>query len=242
MWQAVERVRTVLQIVVALITISAFLAVSVYLKWTVSGWVTVLLVGLGIAAGFVWGWATHSVQPLAAEEAPPKDEMPSQPVFGGVIINGMLDGDPRIYLDIKLEKTDFRDRFICHNQGKDTAHNVQIQPITLAGHKVTFNSIGVIGAGQTGIAVPSIEGAGGLTGNMIFHWLIQDWDKGNQLVGEWPVQMKVTYTNALNNREFTGTSTLMFYPIKYNNLIKHKKPITEKMWDFKNPQFISENL
>ena len=160
--------------------------------------------------------------------------------MGSIIVNGMLDGDPRIYLDIQLEKKDFRDRFICHNQGKDTAHNVQIQPITLAGDKVTFNSIGVIGAGEKGIAIPSIEGAGGLTGNMIFHWLIQDWDKGNQLVGEWPVQMKVTYTNALNSREFTGTSTFVFYPIKYNYLFKHKKPITEDVGLQESPIRIGE--
>lgn len=237
MWQAVERVRTIVQLILGVAGIGTLLAV--YFKFTVPGWLTILCVGLGIAIGFVLGAAIRPQSETNAEE--PK-QVAQQFTGHRIIVNGMLDDDPRIYLDIKPHTTDSRDRFICHNRGKDTAHNVQIQPFKLAGHTVTFNSIGSLGPDENGYATPRVEDGGGLTSSFIFYWLIKDWDKGGELVGEWPVQITVTYANSSNSREFTGTSTLMFYPIKHQTLESFKAPMTEKTWDFKNPQFASHKV
>ncbi len=164
---------------------------------------------------------------------------------GGVIINGVFDNDPLIYLDLQPASTDWRDRVVCHNRGKSVAHNIQIQPIKLAGRTVTFSSIGSIGPDKEADVNVNVDVESGITRGWLFHWLLEDWrKKAEELVGDWPVPMVVNYNDALNSRKFTGTSTLEFHALKYQYLQQSspERLKLEKLWDFKNPQFAAEKL
>jgi len=49
MWQKIERARTVLQIVVAVLTLGG--ALSIWLKFSMPGWLGVVLFGVGVGSG-----------------------------------------------------------------------------------------------------------------------------------------------------------------------------------------------
>jgi hypothetical protein len=159
---------------------------------------------------------------------------------GGSLVNGFGVGDePLIYLDIQPATDGIRDRIVCDNRGPNVAHNVQVNPVTLADVTLEFASIGAIGPNKEQITTPVADGQGLMVRSSIFYWLLQDWDREGNAAGEWPVRMSVTYTNALGDREFTGTMVLIFYPIKYQMMEKLGQR-TEKTWEFKNIQFSAE--
>jgi hypothetical protein len=159
---------------------------------------------------------------------------------GGVIINGIFDNDPLIYLDIRTRTNSLGDFLVCHNKGRSIAHNVQIQPIKLASYPVTFTSIGAIGADEEGVSTPTVGIGGAGTTHWFFHWLLVDWGKQSAIIGEWRIPMSIKYTNALNNREFTATVELVFYPVMYQMAARQPGHNFQKTFDFKNPQFRAE--
>jgi len=53
MWQTLERTRTILQIIVALLALAG--ALSVWLQFSVPGWLAVLLAACGVGVGFLLG-------------------------------------------------------------------------------------------------------------------------------------------------------------------------------------------
>jgi hypothetical protein len=69
MWEAIERVRTVLQIAVALLTI--FGGLALWLRFWVPGWLTVLLIAFGLTAGFALGVWTNKLPKVKVEPTGP---------------------------------------------------------------------------------------------------------------------------------------------------------------------------
>ena len=70
MWQRLERVRTILQIVIAVAAICG--AVSVWWRASVPAWLTVLLVATGMAGGFLLGRRSTRTLPSKLKARPPE--------------------------------------------------------------------------------------------------------------------------------------------------------------------------
>jgi hypothetical protein len=138
---------------------------------------------------------------------------PNQPEVSA----GMTIDDPRIYLGIEEPKEGMfaRTPFILSNHGKTTAHNVSIQPFKLKRKNVTFPEVSSIAAGEKAQALPSIEGAGHMQAQDIFHWLVQDWDGNGELTDDWPIDLRVKFSDPLGKRFFESQMTLVFHPIKH---------------------------
>lgn len=147
--------------------------------------------------------------------------------------------DPLIYLAIEpaTEAMFARTPFVLSNEGKRPAHNVTIQPFKLCRKQVAFATIGAIPVREKASVLPNIADSGAMIQHDIFYWLTKDWDTNGEIVGEWPVPIRITYDDPLNQKHFETTLTLVFFPITHMMNKRHKPPSfikPEPNWEIRN--------
>jgi hypothetical protein len=129
---------------------------------------------------------------------------------------GMSADDPRVYVEIERVTDALRGTpFILQNHAKDVAHTVCVHAFKLDHKIVTFPSIEIIAAGKSAGINPTIERAGAFNQHNILQWLLKDWNANGELVEEWPIPLKVTYSDFSKQKKFLTSMTLVFHPIRY---------------------------
>lgn len=131
---------------------------------------------------------------------------------------GMSADDPRICPNLEKPAPDLMQRtpLILINDGKDVAHSIQIQSFKLDRKNVSFPLIEMVRPGDKEEVLPTIDRADGVMNEHdIFHWLVKDWDKNGEMIDEWPVPIKISYTDFTKKKQFVTTATLVFHAIKY---------------------------
>ena len=158
---------------------------------------------------------------------------------------GMSSTDPRIYVSIEsaTEAMFPRTPFVFHNQGKDTAHDVTVEPFKLDRKKVEIPSVPVIAAGDKAESLPEIEKADGTMNKYdIFNWLLKDWNANGELVEEWVIPLRVRYSDFSKKRRFVSTMNLVFHPIRYIMSEKNNWPdYKDALWEMRDIDFKQEN-
>jgi hypothetical protein len=160
-----------------------------------------------------------------------------------ILIDGIGDNDPLIYLDIEPAYSTYpSEQIVCYNKGKTIAHNVEIQPISLVGHTVTFSPIGAISPADKGISVGKMEGARIRPPNNWFtHWLRVESQQGRENVGIWSIPLKIKYSDVANTKDYLATVVLEYDWNRYNYADSESRrnatfnPV--RCWEFTQPQF-----
>ena len=207
---------------------------------------------LGVLYGFLFA-PTSSKSPKQSIKAG-RDNFGSQYSAGRDLIvgerrskrevDGISENDPLVYIDLERGQLNKMEDFIvCHNRGKTTAHDIQVQSIALSGKPISFSIIHVLGQDEKAKSSPLVGGAGSLQ-RWFSYWLKKDWDekgvRGGSISEEWRIPFVVTYSDALGAKKFVCTTELIYYPVKHH-LSERAGKFRDTFWAFSSPQFKADS-
>jgi hypothetical protein len=215
----------------------AAIAVSQFFtNWLAVPWTRWVVVGMALVAVVCYGvaeWLHHRDRKRWEAEQPERtrklvleiaEEFEHRKVVQGPPVTESVPkaeslisaDDPRIYVSIQPAKEAMFSRtpFVFQNRGKDTAHNVAMEPFKLDRKTVTVPKIELIHADEEASGLPTIDKSDSfMEKNDIFHWLLRDWNANGELIDEWPIRLRVNYED-FNHQKFTAAMTLVFHPIR----------------------------
>lgn len=136
---------------------------------------------------------------------------------------------PRPYLEVEdpIGEGFGKTRFVFTNRGGDVAHNVQVQPLSIANTTVVFALIPIIHINESRTTMPTIPGGIGPLHD-ILRLMEREWDHafrisgmaGKERVEEWETKLTITYED-FERKRFEATADLICFPIDRNLRDKH---------------------